>query len=261
MSDDLFSLSLARRTQREELGNHQRLRWLQRATQVDVLPVRREDTESAQRAVRELNNLGSEPLAEWIAGDIGGGIRLTPRGRRLSVALLVMQQAEARLLKQLGGSFADDLRLLDRVTVRTSARNQFFARVEAIGGEALQEEIVLRLRGELRLHAMLTRSSVEALELRPGSEVVALVKAPALRVLRPGESDPRGRDAALILNRLEGVVRALCSDEHYVELMVDLGHGLTAVAASPLVVSRGLACGERVLLSFAASDVILGVPG
>lgn len=261
MSDDLFSASLVWRAQREELGNHQRLRWLQRATQVDVLPVRRDEAESAQRAVHELNNLGSEPLAEWLAGDIGGGIRLTPRGRRLSVALLVMQQAEARLLKQLGGSFADDLRLLDRVTVRTSARNQFFARVESIGGEALQEEITLRLRGDLRMRATLTHSSVEALELKPGSEVVALIKAPALRVFAPEEEDPRRRDAGLVINRFDGVVRALCSDERYVERMVDLGHGLTAIAASPLSAPPIWGCGDCVALSFSASDVILGVPG
>lgn len=261
MSDDLFSLSLARRVQCEELGPHQRLRWLQRATQVEVLPVRREEQDSARRAVRELNNLGSEPLAEWIAGEVGDGIRLTPRGRRLSVALLVMQQAEARLLKQLGGSFADDLRLLDRVTVRTSARNQFFARVASIGGGALQEELVLNLRGGLCMRVLLTQSSVEALELKPGSEVVALIKAPALRVLRPEAVDPRAADAGLILNRFEGEVRSLRRDEQYVERLIDLGHGLTAVAASRLPASPGLDCGERVALSLAASDVIIGVPG
>jgi molybdopterin-binding protein len=60
-----------------------------------------------------------------------------------------------------------------------SARNQFRLRVESLnGGGGL---IRLRLQGQPALSALITRTSCESLGLRPGREVVAHLKAAALR--------------------------------------------------------------------------------
>jgi molybdopterin-binding protein len=68
--------------------------------------------------------------------------------------------------------------------IEVSARNQFRLRITAMSGSA--GLVQLRLEGALELSALLTRTSVEALNLKPGKEVIAHLKATALRVLRAG---------------------------------------------------------------------------
>jgi molybdopterin-binding protein len=67
-------------------------------------------------------------------------------------------------------------------TLEVSARNQFRLRIASLGGSG--GLVQLRLEGALTLSALLTRTSVEALGLVPGKEVIAHMKATALRVLR-----------------------------------------------------------------------------
>jgi molybdopterin-binding protein len=66
--------------------------------------------------------------------------------------------------------------------LEVSARNQFRLRIAALGGAGGLAQ--LRLEGALTLSALLTRTSVEALGLAPGKDVIAHMKATALRVLR-----------------------------------------------------------------------------
>lgn len=63
-----------------------------------------------------------------------------------------------------------------------SARNAFRLRIAAMSGSG--GLVRLRLEGTVSLVAMVTRNSVESLGLRPGRDVIAHMKATALRVLR-----------------------------------------------------------------------------
>lgn len=237
-------------------GVHQRIKWLLRAAAAkDILVVAPSQAAVAQRAVWELNNLGSEALAEWVEADIGGGIRLTPRGRRLSVAVGVAREAEARLIAQFGAGLADDLKLLDRVRVRTSARNQFLAQIQSLNGGTLYDEAVLILRGGRRVSACLTRDSADALGLVPGSRVVALIKATSMGILPGG---PASRDLFGV-NRLSGHVVSLRRDGTHAEVQVDLGDGLTAVALRPAGELKGIAVDETVRVFFDPAAIIFGV--
>lgn len=235
---------------------NERLRWLQRAVAVPgVLPVPALEAASARAAVQDLNNLAGEALADWIEGDVGQGLRLTARGRRLSVALLVLRRNQERLLSEFGVEFADDVRLLDRVLVRTSARNQFKARVHAVVEGAIQDQVILELPGHRRFGALITRNSADTLGVRRGDEIVALIKASSMMVL-----DARSEALCLGYNRLRGTLASVCSDSEQVELTVDLGAGLTAVAviareagAEPLVE------GQSLRLAFHPSAVIIGI--
>jgi molybdate transport system regulatory protein len=234
---------------------NERLRWLMRAVAVPgVLPVRPAEMAVARAAVQELNNLAHEPLAEWVAGDVGQGLRLTARGRRLSVALLVLRRNQERLLSQFGVDFAEDVRLLDRVLVRTSARNQLIARVQAIDEGRVQDRVVLELPGHRRFGALITRNSAAMLGIRPGSDVVALIKASAMSVIVDGSDEMPYASH----NRLRGSIATLHGDEEFAELSVDLGGGLTAVAALAQPVGEFVR-GQNVWLAFHPSSVIIGI--
>ena len=63
-----------------------------------------------------------------------------------------------------------------------SARNQFRLRIAGMTGSG--GLVRLRLDGSVQLVALVTRNSVESMGLRPGRDVIAHMKATALRVLR-----------------------------------------------------------------------------
>ena len=66
-------------------------------------------------------------------------------------------------------------------TTELSARNQFRLRVTALTGSG--GLVRLRLEGEPNLTAVLTRTSCESLGIRPGRDVIAHLKAAAVRAL------------------------------------------------------------------------------
>ena len=236
------------------LACHERLVWLFRATSADdVMVVEPENRDVARRAVQELNNLSGEPLAKWTERAGITGIRLTPRGRRLCVALLALRVEQERLLNRFGETFAEDIRLLDRVAVRTSARNQFMARVVSRPKGTLREEVLLELAGRRLIKVAVTHESVVALGLKPGLEVVALVKASSVD-LCVGGGGRIGGDP----NRLTGAIAHIIRDGNTAEVAVDLGSGLTGIALVEGPAAARAKVGQRATLSFASDTIIIG---
>ena len=233
---------------------HERLVWLLRATSAaDVMVVEAESRDAARRAVQELNNLSGEALAEWTESASVTGIRLTPRGRRLCVALLALRLEHERLLNRFGEAFAEDIRLLDRVAVRTSARNQFVARVVSRPKGTLREEILLELAGRRFIKVAITHESVLALGLKPGLEVVALVKASSVD-LCVGGGGRIGGDP----NRLTGKISHVVRGGNTGEVAVDLGSGLTGIALIEGPTAARAKIGQRATLCFPSDRVIVG---
>ena len=232
-----------------------RLRWLRRAVDVEgVLPVRVEEAAAAQRAVQELNNLAGEPLADWIDAELGQGLRLTRRGRRVAVALTVLQQAQQRLIDEFSGHFVDDARLLDRVVLRSSARNQFAARVVAIRDlEQARNEIELQLAGGQRLRTWVTQGSTQTLDLQIGAEVIALCKATSVRLLPAGDPACQADDSDL----LAGVVLTVAARGGHAEVSVAMPGGLTTIAV--VDEPQRWSPGQTVRVAFHPTHIVLGL--
>ena len=169
------------------------------------------------------------------------------------MALLALRVEHERLLNRFGEAFAEDIRLLDRVAVRTSARNQFVARVASRPKGNLREEILLELAGRRLIKVAVTHESVLALDLKPGREVVALVKASSCE-LAIGGGGRIGGDP----NRLTGTVAHVIRDGDSAEVAVDLGAGLTGIALIEGPAAARAKVGQRATLSFASDKVIIG---
>jgi molybdate transport system regulatory protein len=236
------------------LACHERLTWLFRAVSADdFMAVEAESHDAARRAVHELNNLAGEALAEWSETVAVTGIRLTPRGRRVCVALLTLRVEHERLLTRFGEAFGEDIRLLDRIAVRTSARNQFVARVVSRPQGTLREEVLLELAGRRFIKVAITHESVLALGLTPGLEVVALVKASAVDLCVGGGGKVGGDQ-----NRLTGRIAHVVRDGATAEVAVDLGAGLTGVAMVESQAAARAKVGQRATLSFRSDAIIIG---
>jgi molybdopterin-binding protein len=61
--------------------------------------------------------------------------------------------------------------------MKVSARNILKGKVKGITPGAVNSEIIIELPGGLEITSIITKTSVENLQLTPGKEVYALIKA------------------------------------------------------------------------------------
>jgi molybdate transport system regulatory protein len=215
---------------------------------------------SAWDAVAEMNNMWDAPLVEKTPGGAhGGGTRLTAQGRELIAGFSLLQQEYQRFTEGLGRHLADVGRLqqsLRRLSMRTSARNQFQGTVAMINAGPINSEVTLAINERDRLTAIVTSESVESLGLSLGSEAYALIKTSFI-ILIPA-------DEMLISsarNRLCGVVRELRHGTVSSEAVIELegGKTLVAVITEESATAPEFQPGCQVCALIKASHVILGV--
>lgn len=178
---------------------------------------------SAWDAVDAMNNAAGAPLVQRSAGGKGGGgTRLTEEGLQLLAAYRRFETLHLHFLEQLAEDpeLASCQQALEQLQVRSSARNQLAGTVVRLTREGLQDMVELQLRGGQHLHVQVTHSSAERLSLAAGVEVLALVKAPWVRLA----------DDSCLLNRLVCTVTALEQDGENLELQLDLD-GETSLSA------------------------------
>lgn len=70
--------------------------------------------------------------------------------------------------------------------MRFSARNQFAGTVESVVAGAVNDEVTIALPAGLRVVAIVTRASSQAMGLRPGVAATALVKASSVMLVTAG---------------------------------------------------------------------------
>lgn len=215
---------------------------------------------SAWDALNEMNNLWDSPLvAKQPGGSHGGGTRLTDEGHQLIngfKVLLAEYQHFTDGLSQKLDDFGKLQQNIRKLTMRTSARNQFQGRVEAISAGPINSEVTLSINEKDRLIAMVTRESVEQLGLSLGSEAYALIKASFI-ILVPADAC----FASSARNRLCGSVCELRHGPVNSEALIALDGDktLTAIITEESAKAMHLEQGSEVCALVKASHVILGV--
>lgn len=214
---------------------------------------------AAWDAIDAMNNMAGEPLVERaVGGRGGGGTRLTRRGTQLVENFALIEQEHRRFIAQLSrqvDGIADDVLLLRRIAMKTSARNQLLGRVANVRQGVVNDEIALDLPGGQRIIAIVTRESTEQLGLRPGTEAFALVKASSIVVM---VDDQAARLSAR--NRLAGTVTRLQAGAVNTEVVIALpgGGSIAAIITNDSSEALELAEGKPATALFKASSVILG---
>ena len=211
--------------------------------------------------IEGMNNLAGEPLVKRAAGGRGGGTtRLTARGERLVVFFERIVAVHRRFLEALNRQalgLVEDLVLLRRIDMQTSARNQFLGTVRASKRGAVNDEIDIEVVGGQMIVAIITHESAERLALEIGGEAFALIKASSIVIV----TDERGAKFSA-RNRLGGTVSRLHPGAVNTEVVIGLpgGGGIAAIVTNDSVASLGLAEGLTASAIFKASSVIVGVP-
>ena len=209
---------------------------------------------AAWDAIDELNNLAQTPLVERnIGGKGGGGARLSVAGERVLRLYQRLQAMQNQVLD--AAEDIQDLDLLGRLMLRTSARNQLHGTVIAILSHGHNDLIQLELPGGLTLRAQITRDSTQRLELVIGSQAVALIKAGWLQLL--GAAHPPSPEH----NDLHGQIEQILHTDNgpsEVRITLPSGQTLCALTEPQHLETLGLTEGSEAQVHFAPSLVLLG---
>lgn len=222
---------------------------------------------AAWNAIDEMNNLAETPLVlRSVGGKHGGGTQLTDYGRQTIALYRMLQEQYQQALLSLQQKISPHCRhsdkvydvaqfrqLLHRISIRSSARNQFIGSVSAIKHGVVDSEITLKINDDLSLFAMITRESAENLDIDSGMELYAFIKSSAMILV--GERN-------LILsprNQLWGTVERILEGPVNTEVILTLAAGKTvcAVITTESATAMQLHVGQELGAVFDASAVML----
>jgi molybdate transport system regulatory protein len=234
------------------------------------------DTGSLQRAARaagysykgawlvleQAGNLAHGPLVQARQGGRGGGgSALTPAAHALLQAWQALTQRHAAFLREQAQWLADQpelAALLRRTAMKTTARNQFAGRIEALTRGPATVQVRLSLPGGLPLRAALNAEAAEALGLAVGQEALAMVKASEVVLVQDF-----GGYRLSASNQLAGTVSRVSKGAtgSLVGLTLPGGLTLTASVTNDAVDALDLRVGQPATACFKASVVMLAVAG
>lgn len=203
-------------------------------------------------------NLAHEPLLATATGGAGGGgTRLTPAAHGLLAAWRSLQadhreflrSQETRLLQlpALAG-------LLRRMSMKTTARNQFAGTVGAIEIGPVSAEVTITLKHGDAITATLTAAAARRLKLEPGKEAIALIKASAVVLVTDfagWQLSARNQLAGTVSRIERGAVSSL------VVLTLPGGATLSASVTNEGVEALGLKAGVTATAVFKAYAVMV----
>lgn len=211
---------------------------------------------SAWDAINEMNQLADNIVVERATGGKGGGgATLTKYGQRLIQLydlLTQIQRSAFDVLKEDSLPLDSLLAAISRFSLQTSARNQFFGKINKLFGETILEQVEIVLNdGKTRLIAALTGQSAERLRLSCGKEVLALIKAPSITLTT--ERQPNAD------NVLSGVISSIQIGDKNSEVLLQLegGEQLCVTVNNQRLQKLSVKPGMSIKALFSAESVII----
>lgn len=205
-------------------------------------------------------NLATAPLLSTATGGSGGGgTQLTPAAQALLQAWQQLRGRHQRFLSEQEAWLLSQPELanaLKRMSLKTTARNQFAGTIGAVEMGPVSAQATLVLAGGQEITATLTTSAAKRLKLKKGIEAIALIKSSAVVLV----SDFAGYELSA-RNQLAGTISRV--DRGAVTSMVGVtlpgGAVITASVTNDAVSALGLAVGQATTAVFKAYSVMLAV--
>jgi molybdate transport system regulatory protein len=211
-------------------------------------------------AVNTMNGMFGEPLVETMTGGKGGGgTQLTVTGIRIVDTYKALLREHQRFMKAASNgidNFENIYQMIRRLSVKTSARNQFFGKVSAIKLGPVNVEVELTLTGGDKIHSVITHDGLNNLGLMVGSEAWALVKASWVILVMP-ESVAGVSARNKLLGKITRITQGGVNTE--VLMQLDGGNSVSVIITNESVSSLELTVGVEACAVFKASSVIMGV--
>ncbi|MGX2038885.1 TOBE domain-containing protein [Methylocaldum sp. MU1018] len=214
----------------------------------------------AWEMVERANNLAPRILVSTaVGGRHGGGTRLTSAGRELLELFTDLQKEHHRFLESKNRQLAANPNLVflfGRLKMKASARNQFFGTVTDIHTGAVYAEVTVTLKGGDTIVSSITIESAQSLDIKNGDDVLALVKAPQVMIVKDF-----GGYRLSARNQLKGTVKRVQKGAVNSEVVIELagGDSVAATITNESVESMALREGDSACALFKAGSVMLGV--
>ena len=203
-------------------------------------------------------NLANEPLLETATGGAGGGgTQLTDAARGLLEAWHALQSEHRDFLRAQEQRLSQQPALqglLRRMSMKTSARNQFAGTVSAIDIGPVSAEVIIALKSGDSITATLTSAAARRLKLKKGKEALALIKASAVVLVSDfagWQLSARNQLAGTVSRIERGAVSSL------VVLTLPGGAALTATLTNEGLEALGLKIGAPATAVFKAYAVMV----
>ncbi len=214
---------------------------------------------SAWEAVDVMNNLSEQAIVQReIGGKGGGGTTITPYGLKLLETYRVLKEEHTRFLERLSqvtdienGTF----KMIGRLAMQISARNQMQGVVESIELGSVNAKINLKLKSGQKLVSVITKEAVENLGLKNADSVTAIFKSNTVMLAVETEMKLSAR------NTISGTISRIHIGEVNAEIVVDIGHYdvVVAVITKDALNALKLEKGSSVIAIIKSSDIMLGV--
>ena len=205
-------------------------------------------------------NLANEPLLRTATGGAGGGgTRLTDAAQGLLSAWHTLQSDHREFLHAQEARLAHQPALqglLRRMSVKTTARNQFAGTVTAIETGPVTAQVTISLKAGGEITASLTTGAAKRLKLKKGKEALALIKASAIVLVTDfagWQLSARNQLAGTVSRIEKGAVSSL------VVLTLPGGAAITANVTNEGVEALSLKVGTPATAVFKAYSVLVAV--
>ncbi|MDD5674029.1 MAG: TOBE domain-containing protein [Chitinivibrionales bacterium] len=215
---------------------------------------------SAWDTIDALNNIAEKPLVtKETGGRKGGGSFVTEYGREILRTYHRLETEYNSMNAQVGAGFNGFLKaadLLDKLTFKISARNQFYGTVEKITEGVVNTEVTLRIGSTLTLAAMLTYESVKILGLKKGTPALAVFKASAPIIVaadRPLRTSAINCFAATVVEIHPGKVNA------ELRLQIEKNRILTVMVTMQSLHDLAVKKGKRFFVLVPPSQILLAL--
>ncbi len=203
-------------------------------------------------------NLANETLLETATGGAGGGgTRLTPAARGLLEAWRALQVEHREFLRAQEARLAQQpalAGLLRRMSMKTTARNQYAGVVKAVEIGPVSASVTIVLKSGVEITATMTSAAAQRLKLHKGQEALALIKASAVVLVTDfagWQLSARNQLAGTVSRIERGAVSSL------VVLTLPGGATISATVTNEGVEALGLQVGTAASAVFKAYSVMV----
>jgi molybdate transport system regulatory protein len=210
--------------------------------------------------IQSMNNLSEEPIVYTRAGGKDGGQTiLTPYGKRLLKNYERIQEEYQKFLELLKEEELESLYFIRRLCMKLSARNQLLGKVSSVERGQAVSEVVISIRNGATVKSVITTEAVDALDLKPGKDVVAIIKSSDV-MLGVGEEVEKLYPLS-VRNILKGIVKQIVESDVNSMVKVDIGAELTisSVITTESLKELGIKEGSSVYVIIKASNVMIYV--
>ncbi len=212
---------------------------------------------AAWERVNQMNNLADVPMIEKIKGGKGGGgTVLTPHAHELIKTFKRFEVLHREFIERFAEAGDDPERLariLSRMFLTTSARNQFTCKIKSIKEHGVSGAMELQLSGGNKLSADITLKSIRSMGLSVGCDAYAIIKSSDVIIVNEA---PKNSNT---LNILQGIIVKIESSGENAEVTFVLEGGEELIGVISLQESSSLKLKEPAYACIEQRHIILGL--